>query len=146
MKFQWNFNEISITKFHKVSIFLKISLKFAEIFEFSWFFFEFSWNLLNTTLKFHSCQKCYEISLKFSEISLKFELNFTKVSIEISLKMTIEISEHYVLPTLCLVSRGKPCTTFSASDGTLIFKYRVEHQTLNQTTPCVVFGNFNSHF
>ena len=48
------------------------------------------------TLKFHLCQKCYEISLKFIEISLKFKLNFTKVSIEISLKMTIEISEHYL--------------------------------------------------
>ena len=34
-------HEISITKFHKISIFLKFSLKFAEIFEFSLFFLNF---------------------------------------------------------------------------------------------------------
>ena len=87
-KFQINWkylHEISMTKFHKVSP----SFNFPEN------FIKFFWNLLNTTLKFHIGQNCYEISLKFNEISLKFRLNFTKVSIEISLKMSIEISEHY---------------------------------------------------
>ena len=50
MKFQWNFNEISITKFHKVSQSFHIPEIFLEI---CWFFlifmilFWFSWNLLN---------------------------------------------------------------------------------------------------
>ena len=52
MKFQG----FSITKFHKVPQSL---------------YFEILWNILDTTLKFQICQKCYEISLKINEISLK---------------------------------------------------------------------------
>ena len=84
------FHEISITKFHKFSIFLKILLKSTEIFEISWNILD----KLDTTLKIHICQKFYENSLKINEISLKIWSNFTKVPIEISLKMSIEISEH----------------------------------------------------
>ena len=65
----WNFNEFSITKFHKVSHILEHFFKFTEI-------FEISWNIiLDTILKFHICLQCYEISLNI-EILIKFHESF----------------------------------------------------------------------
>ena len=64
----WNFNEISWIFNNKVSQsfhILEHFFKFTEI-------FEIYWNIiLDTILKFHICQKCYEISLNI-EILIKF--------------------------------------------------------------------------
>ena len=83
----WNFNEISWIFNNKVSQsfhILEHFFKFTEI-------LEISWNIiLDTILKFHICQKCYEISLNIENL-----IKFHKVPIEISLKLSIEVFEHY---------------------------------------------------
>ena len=80
----WNFNEFSITKFDKVSIFLNIFLNLLNFLKFHEILYLIQyWNFtfVKSAMKFHW--------------TLKFWLNFTKVSIEISLKLSIEIFEHY---------------------------------------------------
>ena len=80
----WNFNEFSITKFHKVSIFLNIFLnllKFLKFHEILYLIPYWNFTSVKSAMKFHW--------------TLKFWLNFTKVSLEISLKLSIEFFEHY---------------------------------------------------